>query len=155
MSTVLVPLRVIEQTLSELQRVGKRHSECVALWIGDRNADGIHVKTLWVPEQETGYDIFRIPESSMEKLFRELRAHRLMIAAQVHTHPRRAFHSKADDEWAIVRHMGALSLVIPYFALRTVPDSFKTDTAVFVLSPENEWVEASQEHVENLYRIIP
>jgi len=36
-----------------------------------------------------------------------------MVAAQVHSHPDEAFHSKGDDEWAIVRHEGALSIVVP------------------------------------------
>jgi hypothetical protein len=97
MNTVLVPSAIIKQTLLELQQVGRRSSECVVLWLGERDTESTVVKKLWVPEQEADYDIFRIPESSMGALFTELRSRRLMIAAQVHTHPQRAFHSIADD----------------------------------------------------------
>jgi hypothetical protein len=78
-----------------------------------------------------------------------------MIAAQIHTHPKRAFHSAADDKWAIVRHTGALSLVIPHFALRTSRASFRADTAVFALSPQNKWLMASPDRLDDFYRIIP
>jgi hypothetical protein len=42
------------------------------------------------------------------------------IRAQVHTHPREAFHSSTDDAWPIVHLEGFLSLVIPEFALGPV-----------------------------------
>jgi hypothetical protein len=68
-----------------------------------------------------------------------LRDRDLMVAAQVHTHPHEAFHSAADDRWAIVRHVGALSLVLPDFAQKTSIDSFLNEAAVFRLSDRNEW----------------
>ena len=67
-----------------------------------------------------------------------------MVAAQVHTHPAQAFHSEADDQWAIVRHVGALSLVVPYFAKDTRVASFFDDVALFRLSSENAWCEVSR-----------
>jgi proteasome lid subunit RPN8/RPN11 len=154
-NTVFVPASIISQTLLQLQAVGRRETECVVLWLGVRDGDGIKVKSLWKPEQEAESDYFHIPESSMDALMKELRTRRFMIAAQVHTHPHLAFHSSADDRWAIVRHAGALSLVIPYFAQETTNRSFKSDTAVFVLSPENEWLEADQTRLENFYKIVP
>jgi len=83
---------------------------------------------------------FRIPRESIEELFDVLRGRELMVAAQVHTHPESAFHSAADDRWAIVRHVGALSLVLPYFAQRTTTSTFFKDTAAFALSAENRWL---------------
>jgi hypothetical protein len=66
----------------------------------------------------------------------------------VHSHPAKAFHSRADDEWAIVRHEGALSLVVPDFASRTSADSFATDIAAFVLTSSNEWAEIKSAHLQ-------
>jgi hypothetical protein len=153
--TLFVSASIISETLSELQAVGRRQSECVVLWLGVRDGTGIKVKSVWKPAQEADSDFFRIPESSMDELMKELRTRRYMIAAQVHTHPQRAFHSSADDTWAIVRHLGALSLVIPYFAQRTTGRTFTTDTAVFVLSPGNEWLEAPKHQIDEFYKIIP
>jgi len=48
--------------------------------------------------------VFRIPPSSMTAMMAHLRERKLGLAAQVHSHPNRAFHSRADDAWAIVRH---------------------------------------------------
>jgi len=85
----------------------------------------------------------------------ELRKERLMIAAQVHTHPKLAFHSAADDKWAIVRHVGALSLVVPHYALRTNAVNFVQRTAAFCLNAENEWLQAPQENIQDFYKIVP
>jgi proteasome lid subunit RPN8/RPN11 len=154
-SLVLVPTSAIEGTLSELQSAGHRECERVVLWLGGRKDGRIHIESLWVPEQEAGYDFFEIPQQAMQALFGELRNRRLMVAAQVHTHPHRAFHSHADDKWAIVRHTGALSLVLPYFAVRTEPSTFAHDAALFILSPTNKWLEAAGADVQNFYQISP
>jgi proteasome lid subunit RPN8/RPN11 len=154
-SLVLVPSRVIEGSLSELQSAGRRKSERVVLWLGRRKDSRIHIESFWVPEQQAGYDFFDIPQQALQALFGELRNRRLMVAAQVHTHPHQAFHSYADDKWAIIRHTGALSLVLPDFALRTESSTFAHDATVFVLSSTNEWLEAAPAEVQNFYQISP
>jgi proteasome lid subunit RPN8/RPN11 len=75
----------------------------------------------------------------MAAVFDELRSERLMIVAQVHSHPGDAFHSEADDEWAIVRHEGAYSIVVPRFARGVSVRSFVQDAAVYKLSAEDVW----------------
>jgi len=155
MNTILVHSAIVADTLAILQKVGRRRSECVVLWLGKYGADGIRIEEVYKPGQVASRDIFRIPEDSMENLFLKLRAQKFIVAAQVHTHPKKAFHSYADDEWAIVRHAGALSLVIPFFAKNTSAATFVTDTAVFALSAQNEWIEVGPEQISNHYRIIP
>lgn len=152
---VIVKMQVVEDTLTELQKVGRRRSECVVLWLGRRDFQGITVTRILKPDQEADRDYFFIPESSMDRLMQELRRNKLMIAAQVHTHPNLAFHSEADDKWAVIRHIGALSLVVPHFALRTNANNFIKRTATFVLSAENEWLQARQEHIRDFYKIVP
>jgi hypothetical protein len=155
MNTILVPSAIVTESLAILQKVGRRRSECVVLWLGKRGADGICIVEVYKPDQAASRDFFCIPKDSMEKLFQKLRTQRLFVAAQVHTHPKEAFHSYADDERAIVRHVGALSLVIPFFAKKTSAATFVADTAVFELSAQNEWVEVGPEQISNHYRIIP
>lgn len=155
MITIFVPSATITETLAILQKVGRRRSECVVLWLGKRGVDGIHIEEVYKPDQIASRNIFIIPEDSMGKLFQKLRGQRLFVAAQVHTHPKKAFHSYADDERAMVRHTGALSLVIPFFAKRTSAATFVADTAVFALSAQNEWVEVAPEQISNHYQIIP
>jgi proteasome lid subunit RPN8/RPN11 len=151
---VTISAELVNKTLARLQLVGRRRSEHVLLWLGKRENGVISINKLWIPEQRAGRDFFEIPERSMQALFDELRRNRLIVAAQVHTHPRKAFHSWADDAWAIVRHAGALSLVLPYFGLKTQPHSFANDAAVFVLSPKNEWLEVPAADRQQFYQII-
>lgn len=152
--TIVVNSITVGETLSTLQAAGRKGSEQVVLWLGRRTGAGAKVECLWVSEQVAGYDYFEIPPKAMEQLFVQLRQHRWFVCAQVHTHPGRAFHSWADDKWAIVRHVGALSLVVPNFGLRTDPTTFLEHTAVFSLSPQNRWIEAPQSEVSSFYRIL-
>ena len=69
-----------------------------------------------------------------------LRSDRLKVVAQVHSHPGKAFHSEADDQWAIVRNVGALSLVLPQFARHATPANFLLEAVTYELSVENEWM---------------
>ena len=89
----------------------------------------------------------------MQALFEELKRNRLAVAAQIHTHPRQAFHSEADDTSAIVRHAGALSIVLPFFALKTAPDTFTRDAKVFVLSRDNVWHEVPVDERDRFYQV--
>lgn len=141
MRTVIVPALVIDQTLDDLQRAGRQRKECVVLWLAEDSGADLQVKLVYRPDQMAMEDVFKIPSSSMRALLINLSQKGLMIAAQVHSHPYEAFHSRADDMWAIIRHLGALSLVVPHFALNTTPASFRTDTKVFQLDRGNQWCE--------------
>lgn len=147
MTPVIVTKAQIDETLRILRASGERNSEGIVLWLGRRGPDGISVERVWCPPHRAGALFFEIPEAAMAQLFTELRGARQMIAAQVHSHPREAFHSQADDDLAVVRHVGALSLVVPYFARGTDVDSFPEDTANFVLTADNEWEEILSEEL--------
>lgn len=141
--------KTIDETLGHLREAGKRNCECVVLWLGRRTDKTIHVEMAYLPLQVARADIFRIPPQGMTDLQALLRRTRLMVAAQVHSHPGTAFHSEADDEWAIIRHEGALSLVVPYFARKTSTANFLEQAKVFSFSPSAEWTEVSSLDVAN------
>ena len=146
---VICPPSIVDDTLSRLHEAGRRGCECVVLWLGKRRDGGAQVMDAYLPLQTAKADMFRIPPAGMAALQAELRKGRLMVAAQVHSHPKEAFHSRADDQWAIVRHEGALSLVLPDFALGTAVGSFLRDVKVYQLSPTAKWVEVSGGEVES------
>ena len=135
---------VISRTLSDLQKAGRRDCECVVLWLGHIHNESIVVNEVYRPIQTARRDVFWITQEGMDELKSRLRSTRTMVAAQVHAHPRLAFHSAADDQWAIVRHEGALSLVLPYFALDSSLESFATDVKVFRLDGANTWREIAR-----------
>ena len=154
MRTVIVPAGVVQTTLAHLQEAGKRHKECVVLWLAEDQGADLLVRHAHLPDQVARADIFRIPPPSMRAILQSLSQSRLMIAAQVHSHPNEAFHSPADDAWAIVRHLGALSLVVPYFALKTTVSTFREHTKVFCLAGNNRWHEIPAEELHSCLRFI-
>lgn len=145
---VTCPSTVLATTLTHLREAGTRRCECIVLWLGRPPGGVIYVEEAYVPLHEAREDMFHIPRESMASLHAHLRRHRLMVGAQVHSHPREAFHSLADDRWAIIRHEGALSLVLPYFAASTTPFNFGDEVKVYRFSDAAEWVEVPRLEVE-------
>jgi hypothetical protein len=141
MSGLEIPAALIVETVEHLRTA--RHSERVVLWLGRRDADVVRVCEVFMPIQIADAGYFRIPSAGMAALFRHMRAARLMVAGQVHTHPYEAFHSPVDDEWAIVRHEGGLSLVVPRFCQMTTASTFVDDAKVFRLEANDEFVEVA------------
>jgi proteasome lid subunit RPN8/RPN11 len=152
-SEVTVAAGVVEGTLSELREGGDAKCERLVLWLGRRRAGGFNVTTGLVPPQESASDRFFVSPSGMAAIFAELRSERLMIVAQVHSHPGDAFHSDADDEMAIVRHEGAFSIVLPRFACGVSVLSFVRDAAVYRLSADNVWERLSTPRVRQALEI--
>jgi len=136
---IRIQYRQITATIRHLQEAGRRGSECVVLWCGERSDTAITVREIYFPEQIAAEDFFRIPRSSMQHLMTRLRQDNWMIAAQVHSHPKEAFHSEADSRWAIIRHKGAISIVVPHFAERVTATTFLQESACFALTSNNEW----------------
>ena len=119
----------IEKSIQLLRDAGER--ECVLLWLGRKEKGVQTIVEVYRPEQIGTVDYFEIPRNGMAELMTRLRVNGLYVVSQVHTHPREAFHSYADDRWAIVRHEGALSIVLPCFALSTTADNFLEQAAVY------------------------
>ncbi|WP_421736554.1 hypothetical protein [Caulobacter sp.] len=138
MTQVNVPLTILNRTLATLRAGGVVGHERVVLWLGATSAGG-RVLEAYEPEQVTAKDRFYLPPHSMRQLMSHLRSKRLKIVAQIHTHPGHAFHSEADAEWAIVRHVGALSLVLPRFAATTTAETFLDEVMTYAFTPEADW----------------
>ena len=143
----------IEKSIHLFRDAGKR--ECVLLWLGRREKGVQKIVDVYRPEQIGTVDYFEIPRNGMAALMNRLRVDGLYVVSQVHTHPKKAFHSYADDRWAIVRHVGALSIVLPHFALFTTADNFLQHAAVYQLDDSNDWIEVPADLVHSKLRITP
>lgn len=139
----------VDDTVRHLQKAGRRRMECVVLWLGRPRSGVTEIAECYRPLQTARADQFRIPPNGMTALQAKLRAERLMVAAQVHSHPREAFHSRADDAWAIVRHEGALSLVVPDFAQQVTAANFMDLTKVYRFSSSAKWCEVTSPALES------
>jgi hypothetical protein len=149
-SAVRVGEAALRATIDALRSAGARQLEGIVLWLGRRSAGEIEVQEAYVPEHAAGPRHFHIPPLGMVALLERLAETGTLVAAQVHSHPFEAFHSDADDDHAVVRHVGALSIVLPDFAQRTSPASFLADAAVFMLDRRNVWSEVPRQDVARL-----
>jgi proteasome lid subunit RPN8/RPN11 len=141
MAALICSAAVVNETIDHLRTEGRSARECIVLWLGRRGTDGICIQEVRRPRQTASRDRFHIPPDEMAALKVYLREHRLIVGAQVHSHPAEAFHSVADDNGALIRHVGALSFVIPRFASETSISSFLSDAALFELQEDNTWSE--------------
>jgi proteasome lid subunit RPN8/RPN11 len=139
-SNLICNWKILNQTLSILREGGKLNCETVALWLGIEDKNTYRVVEAYRPQQEVDVDYFRLSSASMRELMKYLRKNRTRVVAQVHSHPKRAFHSVADDKWAILRHEGAISIVVPYFAQGVDERTFPARVATFQLSTEDKWI---------------
>lgn len=130
---------VLSETLMTLKRAGQKNKEGITLWLGERGNALDLVKLSYEPIHEASVDYFRIPSHGVQALMRKMDETETCVVGQIHSHPQEAFHSRADDQWAIVRHVGAFSLVLPTFALTTSLENFMSQVAVFRLSADDRW----------------
>ncbi|MDA8120901.1 MAG: hypothetical protein M0Z85_12885 [Gammaproteobacteria bacterium] len=150
---VEISIPVIAETIRLLREARER--ECVLLWLGRRKHGIQCVVGVYRPIQKAVIDYFEIPRQGMAELMSHLHTHRLYVAVQVHTHPEEAFHSLVDDEWAIVRHCGALSIVVPWFAATVTPANFTDVAAVYQLDSANAWNRVEEPSLSAILRIVP
>ena len=133
--------RIVAETIQHLKVGGGDGCETVVLWLGKDST--LQVREVYRPEQRVAIDYFHLPSGAVRQMVGHLRSTRQRIIAQVHSHPGSAYHSSADDEWSIVRHEGALYLVVPRFSADTVVGNFKDNTAVYRLDSRDAWVKVT------------
>lgn len=132
-----VPVDVAQRTHEHLRTKGRDRNEGVVLWIGTFEPPAV-IQAI-VPAQDTGAGRFRVPLAERQRITRELAGTGQMVVAQVHSHPRAAFHSWVDDAEAIPRRLGAYSLVIPDFGAR---HHLLEEAALFQLDADGHWLAA-------------
>jgi proteasome lid subunit RPN8/RPN11 len=104
-----------------MRKVGDQGCELLVLWLGESDP-ALRKATIAVPfipkqrpiSNESGIGYFVSGEELFE-LNKSLSETGLRLIAQVHSHPGRAYHSEADDRYAIVTKERGLSLVVPNF----------------------------------------
>jgi hypothetical protein len=130
----------IDETLGHLRAGGSNNCETVVLWLGILCDGTAEVREVHRPEQSVDTDFFLIPQEGVRAMMRRLTETRFQILAQVHSHPKAAFHSSTDDTCAIIRHVGAVSIVIPNFAVGTDSTNFGNRAATYQLDASDRWV---------------
>jgi hypothetical protein len=145
----------IENMLETMREFGANGWELLVLWLGEINLDDgtARVMQAFVPKQkaitsEDGVGYF-ISSETLFQLNRGLAETGLRLIAQVHSHPKMAYHSAADDRYAIVTAEGGYSLVVPDFGHAS---SDPSTWAVYRLRGQ-EWVELSDKDVRGVFKV--
>jgi hypothetical protein len=153
---ITVTRATIDQMLESMREFGSHGWELLVLWLGEIEPDTgkANVTRAFVPKQkaissEDGVGYF-VSGETLFQLNRDLSETGLRLIAQVHSHPRRAYHSEADDRYAIVTAEGGLSLVVPNFG--SAPPK-PTSWAVYRLHGR-DWREVATSDVETLFEVI-
>lgn len=138
---LVIQPEIIYQTVDKLQQAGKNSKEFLVYWLGIRLLDRIEVMEVYSPLQKNTDISIRISETGIRKLFDKIKRKKLVIAAQIHSHPMEAYHSLSDDRLALPRHEGGISIVLPNFCQKTSYETFFEDAACFRLSSTDIWEE--------------
>lgn len=109
----------LEETFTHVRACGGGRAECQVLWVGPWSDPSLVTEVVH-PEHRAHRGGFVLDDSWLSRFWLWLAERGEGIRAQVHTHPREAFHSATDDAWPVVHLEGFLSLVIPDFGLGAV-----------------------------------
>lgn len=144
---------VVEETLKVLRQFGTRNCEGLVLWVGEVKETTARVTVAIVPAQkaiksEDGVGYF-VDSTTLFDLNRTLASTGLRLIAQVHSHPREAYHSETDDRYAIVTSNGGLSLVVPNFG------QAPSDPALWAIYQlrDGAWCEIDPDQAKSLVRV--
>lgn len=152
---VVLPQNCLNIAFAQLRLAGSRREEGVALLLGHRRENIFEVTETYEPAHvaskvEDGL-YYAIDSEALYQLNKKLYEGKQKLFAQIHSHPEEAYHSVADDIFAVVTTVGGLSVVVPNFA--TGPVSL-SNCAIFRLSEQNKWLELSQHEVAQFIKII-
>ena len=147
----IVPGSIIQSSADALRSLSGGVRESVVLWIGIERAGKAFVQRMVVPQQLTSAKHFEVSLDERIRIIRELGNSGEKVLAQLHTHPCRAYHSRADDRLALPRHTGAISIVVADFAADWHGDLQKASVNCHL--GEGVWSELSSEAVSKLFEV--
>jgi len=149
-SRFVVPAQVLSDSMDFLREIGRHGCEGLALWIGTIIDDEAEIKRYLVPKQvpvrsPDGLSV-HVDGETLHELNVWLHQNQLRLLAQIHSHGEHAYHSDTDDQHSVVTTLGALSIVVPHFAVN--PFSFRS-CAVLRLTGSG-WMELKEKQAEQL-----
>lgn len=122
----VIPLRIIEETISALT---SRKSEIFVLWTSTLNPvdSTCRISRCVVPVQKPGRTLYgvyvHIEGKELNRIQFDNYDQNELNVVQLHTHPsRNVCMSDLDKEWEVVKHIGALSIIVPSYGKKGLID---------------------------------
>jgi len=124
LTRIELPRRLAEDALAHLRRAGRDGLEGVALWAGQRDGNIFRIQRTIIPEQDATRTeqglLYVVSGTELRRINQELYEAGLMLVAQIHSHPSRAYHSDTDDAYPIITVLGGVSVVVPDFGRKGI-----------------------------------
>jgi hypothetical protein len=138
-----------------LKKAGQQQYEAVALFAGQKHNSIFKVEEVILPYQ-TSYKLeeglmYAVDGEELHRINQYLFENNMELIAQIHSHPREAFHSSSDDRFPIVDTFGGISIVVPDFA--TGPINLKY-WAIYRLSINGNWDSLGIADINDLFKLI-
>jgi hypothetical protein len=138
----IISVSVLRETIHFVREVGQDGAEGFVLWGGKpETRTRFRFTSAIIPDQralttEEGL-LVTVDGEALFKVNKRLYEHGEILGGQVHTHPTSAYHSDTDDHYPLVTLVGALSVVIPDFAINAPNDM--EDWAWYRLKEYGRW----------------
>lgn len=148
-----VPKQIVDGTGEALREFGAEGFEGLVLWAGELSATVARVTSGLVPPQhpirdERGVGYF-VDGDALFELNLHLHRSGLVLLAQVHSHPSEAYHSAADDRYAIATAEGSYSLVAPNFG-----KAFAVPSCAVYRLEDGDWNPVPSDHISRWIRVV-
>jgi hypothetical protein len=151
---IYFPKDLVDDIYQKLQETGADGYERLALCAGKKNSKEFKITHVLYPRQYLQKTLlgvsFHVDGEELERIGDWLYENQLSLIAQIHSHPNEAYHSEADDNYAIITKAGGLSIVVPDFG---TSDAYFEKSAFFRLYPETGWTELSKEQIITLLKL--
>lgn len=145
----------LSEAIDFLQYAGGKGVEAVALFAGIEVDKIFQIKEVILPKQ-LGYILeeglmYAVEGEELHRINVWLYENDMKLIAQIHSHPKEAYHSEADDRFPIVDTYGGVSIVVPNFASGKV---LLKDCAIYRLSLNKTWDKLADPEIDSLFQII-
>lgn len=111
-----IPKNILSETEHYLKEHGDRGCEGMVLWSGVKHGNNeASIRSCLHPLQKCTAIDYWVPIEESQKVNIILEQKKEVIIAQVHSHPRTAFHSAIDDRFPATFIVGFFSIVVPEF----------------------------------------
>jgi proteasome lid subunit RPN8/RPN11 len=152
-SRIILPVRFVNYVYEHLRTAGEAGVECVALWLGRQEGNLFTVYSCVVPAQN-GYRLeegllYNVGGEELHRINKWAYEQQIVLFAQIHSHPGRAYHSETDDAYPIVATLGGFSIVIPNFGSDPIDIKY---WKVYRLQTDG-WKEVAEADVNELFQI--
>ncbi len=152
--TIFFPKDLVDNIYKEIQETGTDGYERLALCAGEKTEKEFIITRVIYPKQMLRKTLsgvsFHVSGEELERIGDLLYENQLSLIAQVHSHPKEAYHSEADDNYAIITRTGGLSIVIPDFGKS---DSHFEKSAFYRLYPDTGWTHLTKQQAIALIKI--